>query len=303
MPFYRSAKRIDRRSDDGPVTAYTSRVELDAPQRFLNTLTITSTNPSPTAPPPAVLLHDFGAGLGFFFLNFNALAQWAGQRGSAVYAVDWLGMGRSARVPFRIKAERDDLRGRSREAEAFFIDSLEQWRAKLGLEKMTLIGHSLGGYLVVAYALKYPSRVNKLVSISPYGIRGPNTTVPMSRRPTDTSIGSQSLSSGTTLSVSSSQLTNPKAKKQKSSQRVFAYFWEKGWTPFKIARALLFWAPLVIGKVSFTDPADDHTSDGFISALVFFSEFRRTDRWWSTWFKSVRREHYAEKGVWGTLHV
>ena len=278
MPFYRSAKRINRQSDDGPVTAYTSRVELDAPQRFLNTLTITSTNPSPTAPPPAVLLHDFGAGLGFFFLNFNALAQWAGQRGSAVYAVDWLGMGRSARVPFRIKAERDDLRGRSREAEAFFIDSLEQWRAKLGLEKMTLIGHSLGGYLVVAYALKYPSRVNKLVSISPYGIRGPNTTVPMSRRPTDTSIGSQSLSSGTTLSVSSSQLTNPKAKKQKSSQRVFAYFWEKGWTPFKIARALLFWAPLVIGKVSFTDPADDHTSDGFISALVFFSEFRRTDR-------------------------
>ena len=282
MPFYRSAKPKDRQSDDGPVIAYTSRVELDTPQHFLNTLTITSTNPSPTAPPPAVLLHDFGAGLGFFFLNFNALAQWAGQRGSAVYAVDWLGMGRSARVPFRIKAERDDLQGRSREAEAFFIDSLEQWRAKLGLEKMTLIGHSLGGYLIVAYALKYPSRVNKLVSISPYGIpRRPNTTVP-SRRPTDTSIGSQSLSSGTSVPVSPSQLTNQEAKKQKSSQRVFAYFWEKGWTPFKIARALLFWAPLVIGKVSFMEPADERISDGFISALVFFSEFRRTDRRRST---------------------
>ncbi len=186
-------------------------------------------------------------------------------------------MGRSARVPFHIKAERHDLQGRSREAEAFFIDSLEQWRAKLGLGKITLIGHSLGGYLVVAYALKYPSRVNKLVSISPYGIRGPNTTV-LSRRPTDTSIGSQSLSSATSVPVSPSQLTNQKAKKQKSSQRVFTYFWEKGWTPFKIARALLCWAPLVIGKVSFTDPADEHTSDGFISALVFFSEFRRTDR-------------------------
>jgi len=284
MPFYRSAKPIDHQSDDGPVIAYTSRVELDTPQHFLNTLTITSTKPSPTAPPPAVLLHDFGAGLGFFFLNFNALAQWAGQRGSAVYAVDWLGMGRSARVPFHIKAERDDLQGRSREAEAFFIDSLEQWRAKLGLEKMTLIGHSLGGFLVVSYALKYPSRVNKLVPISPYGIprSGPNTTVP-SRRPTDTSIGSQSSSSsGKSVPVSPSQLTGRKAKKQKSSQRVFAYFWEKGWTPFKIARALLCWAPLVIGKVSFTEPADEHTSDGFISAVVFFSEFRRTDRRRST---------------------
>lgn len=35
---------------------------------------------------------------------------------------------------------------------------------------MTLIGHSLGGYLSTAYALKYPSRVDRLVLLSPAGI-------------------------------------------------------------------------------------------------------------------------------------
>jgi cardiolipin-specific phospholipase len=35
---------------------------------------------------------------------------------------------------------------------------------------MTLIGHSLGGYLSTAYALRYPSRVDRLVLLSPAGI-------------------------------------------------------------------------------------------------------------------------------------
>lgn len=42
------------------------------------------------------------------------------------------------------------------QAERFFTDSLDEWREKMGIEKMTLIGHSLGGYIVSAYALKYP---------------------------------------------------------------------------------------------------------------------------------------------------
>jgi cardiolipin-specific phospholipase len=72
------------------------------------------------------------------------MARWAGTRGTSVYAVDWLGMSRSARVPFRVRAKRDDIAGRVREAESFFVESLEQWRERVGLEKMTLIGHSLG---------------------------------------------------------------------------------------------------------------------------------------------------------------
>lgn len=33
----------------------------------------------------------------------------------------------------------------------------------MGIEKMTLIGHSLGGYLSTAYALKYPVSLEPLV--------------------------------------------------------------------------------------------------------------------------------------------
>ena len=256
LPFFRSTKPGERQSDDDPVIAYTSRVELDTPRHFLNTLTITSTTPSPAAPPPAILLHGYGAGLGFFFRNFGPLAQWASQRGSAVYALDWLGMGRSARVPFTIKAKKDDIPGRVSEAESFFIDSLEQWRVKVGLEKMTLVGHSLGAYFSVAYALKYPSRVNKLVLLSPAGVpRDPNTTLP-SRELTDSS-DTQSLGPGTAELASEPKLRRMKShqeaekKEESRTRRLFTYLWEEGWSPFQVVRASLFWGPWLIGKVSY----------------------------------------------------
>lgn len=42
------------------------------------------------------------------------------------------------------------------EAEDFFTESLEAWRAEMKLDKMVLLGHSFGGYMSAAYALKYP---------------------------------------------------------------------------------------------------------------------------------------------------
>jgi cardiolipin-specific phospholipase len=97
-----------------------------------------------------------------------------------IYLLDWLGMGRSSRdFPFKITAKPTDTPERVRQAEAFFLDSLEEWREGMGINKMTLVGHSLGAYLVTAYALKYPQHVNRLVLLSPAGVNaGPDTVVP-----------------------------------------------------------------------------------------------------------------------------
>jgi cardiolipin-specific phospholipase len=198
------------------------------------------------------VLHGYGAGLGFFFQNFPTLAKWAGRRGSSVYALDWLGMGRSARVPFTVKAKRDDVAGRVSEAESFFVDSLEQWRIKMDLEKMTLIGHSLGAYFSVVYALKYPTRVNKLVLLSPAGIpRDPNTTIP-SRELTDEQDmeGSDIAEPATQAKVDEIRAEQKIDKTHESrSRRLLMYLWEEGWSPFQVVRSTMFWGPMLIGKV------------------------------------------------------
>ncbi len=115
-----------------------------------------------------VLAHGYGAGSAFFFQNIKSMAQVPNSR---LYVLDWLGMGRSSRPTFHIpSSETKDTDKRVAAAESFFISSLEEWRNKMGLEKMVLVGHSLGGYLSLAYALRYPSRVERLVLVSPVGI-------------------------------------------------------------------------------------------------------------------------------------
>lgn len=247
---------MDNSVDDSPVIVQSSRVDLVTPKHYLNTLSIKSTSPSSSPPTATVILHGYGAGLGFFFLNFPTLAAWAGRRGADVYAVDWLGMGRSARVPFTIRAKRDDIQGRVTEAESFFVDSLEEWREKMGLENMTLIGHSLGAYFSTVYALKYPTRVNKLVLLSPAGVpHDPNATSDPSRELTDT--GATEATQDTTVEpateskVEEIKVEQAVTKKQESrARKLLMYLWEEGWSPFQLVRNTFFWGPMLVGKVS-----------------------------------------------------
>jgi cardiolipin-specific phospholipase len=138
-------------------------VELSGKNRVLNELSIERVGEQ--ADDTLVMVHGYGAGLGFFFKNFEPLSR---PQGWKVYALDMLGMGNSARPPFRIHAK--DPQGKIAEAESWFIDALEEWRKVRKIEKFTLLGHSLGGYLAVSYALKYPGRLNKLILASPVGI-------------------------------------------------------------------------------------------------------------------------------------
>ncbi|WFD25529.1 hypothetical protein MNAN1_000489 [Malassezia nana] len=139
------------------------------PARYLHMLEIGTPTDTAQRPPdevPVVFLHGYGAGCAFFFKNVGAIASLPRTR---VFALDWLGMGCSARPPYRMAhAPRSEARVEA--SEQFFVESLEQWRAKMQLERMVLVGHSLGGYLSVAYALQYPERVARLVLVSPAGI-------------------------------------------------------------------------------------------------------------------------------------
>ncbi|KAI6984247.1 alpha/beta-hydrolase [Hortaea werneckii] len=147
----------------GPRQWHSNLVQLAGKNRFLNEFSVerlgeeTENN--------LVMLHGYGAGLGFYYKNFEPLSRLPSWK---LYALDLLGMGRSSRPPFKINAK--DKEGKVREAESWFIDALEEWRIKKGIEKMTLLGHSLGGYMAVCYALKYPGHLNKLILASPVGI-------------------------------------------------------------------------------------------------------------------------------------
>ncbi len=102
--------------------------------------------PQPAAQPrpPLVLLHGFGGGVALWAQNLDSLSS-----SGPVYALDLLGFGRSSRPQFSTDAEG---------AEEQFVQALEAWREKVGLEEMVLLGHNLGGYLSAAYTLKYPHR-------------------------------------------------------------------------------------------------------------------------------------------------
>jgi abhydrolase domain-containing protein 4 len=107
---------------------------------------------------PILLLHGFGAGIGFWVLNLDAFAA---ER--PLYAIDLLGYGRSTRCKFSKDAK---------EIEDQYVESIEKWRQLVKIEKMIILGHSFGGFLSTAYAMKYPERIEHVVLGDPWGFTG-----------------------------------------------------------------------------------------------------------------------------------
>lgn len=70
------------------------------------------------------------------------------------------GFGRSSRCAFKT----DNIL-----AENQYIGAIEKWRQSMGLEKVVLLGHSFGGYLSSAYAMKFPEHVEHLILADPWG--------------------------------------------------------------------------------------------------------------------------------------
>lgn len=174
------------------VTTAVRDVGIQVPQTVVNTnkplhmheFAIESAgNAVETSGKTLVMMHGYGAGLGFFYKNFDGLSQ--GLPGWNIYALDWLGYGLSARPKFKIEtsdlSKTEDMALEStnstlkinkvaKETEDWFVDSLEAWRSEKRISKFTLMGHSMGGYFAAAYAFKYPQHVEKLIMVSPAGV-------------------------------------------------------------------------------------------------------------------------------------
>ncbi|PLB41933.1 putative alpha/beta hydrolase [Aspergillus candidus] len=233
----------------GPRLWRSSMVELAGKNRALNEFSVERVGEE--ADQHLVMLHGYGAGLGFFYKNFEPLSR---LRGWQLHALDLLGMGRSTRPAFRIDAKsREDA---IKEAEDWFIDALEEWRIKRKIDRFTLLGHSLGGYMAVAYALKYPGRLNKLILASPVGIpEDPNAMQADLPEPTESSSVSDPAQDPPRIAQSASAVPTEQQKgdnnillkgapttspndprPRRMVPKWFAYLWDANISPFTLVR-------------------------------------------------------------------
>jgi 2-hydroxy-6-oxonona-2,4-dienedioate hydrolase len=102
--------------------------------------------------PPLVLVHGVGGDADQWAFCFDALA--ASHR---IIALDLLGFGRSDKplIDYRI---------------AGFVEVLDRFLTNIGIARAHFLGHSLGGWIVTAFALRFPEKVEQLVLNDAAGI-------------------------------------------------------------------------------------------------------------------------------------
>src|ERR1051325_10630681 len=105
--------------------------------------------------PVVVLLHGLGGNSSNWAFNFAALS--AKYR---VIAPDQVGFGRSDKplINYRVGT---------------YVDFLDKFLDELKVERATLVGNSMGGWIAAAYTLKYPGRVERLVLVDAAGFAPP----------------------------------------------------------------------------------------------------------------------------------
>ena len=130
-----------------------------AEDAVMRSLVMEPQQPSDPDKPPLVLVHGFGCGILQFYKNLDHL-----HVDRRLFALDLPGFARSTRIPFPEEAQA---------VEAVFVSALERWREGVGLEQFVLLGHSLGGFLCLSYAMTYPHRVRHLILDDPWGLVDP----------------------------------------------------------------------------------------------------------------------------------
>jgi proline iminopeptidase len=129
---------------------------------------------------PDIRLHYFASGEGKPVLvlhggpGFPYVKPWAGLEPLAAdfrfYYFDERGSGQSTRPFDRFTSPNYDENIRELERTLGLgaqIADIERIRRILGVEKITIIGHSFGGFIAALYAAEFPEHVERLVLVSP----------------------------------------------------------------------------------------------------------------------------------------
>lgn len=102
-----------------------------------------------------VLLHGIGGNVNWWQENLAAFSQ-----NFRTYALDLPGFGYSWRLRERLTIE----------AQAHFVAG---WLRRMGLERVHLLGHSMGGQIAARLAAQHPAQVERLVLVAPSGLFTP----------------------------------------------------------------------------------------------------------------------------------
>jgi pimeloyl-ACP methyl ester carboxylesterase len=105
--------------------------------------------------PVVVLLHGLGGNSTNWAFNFAALSQ-----KYRVIAPDQIGFGRSDKplINYRVGT---------------YVDFLDKFLEGLNVERASLVGNSMGGWIAALYAVRYPKRVERLVLVDAAGFAPP----------------------------------------------------------------------------------------------------------------------------------
>lgn len=108
-----------------------------------------------SAKPTVILLHGLGAQAESWAANITPLAA-----NFHVIAPDQIGFGKSDKPFLKYRV-------------GTYTDFLDKFMAELKIEKASLVGNSLGGWVAALTAVKYPNRVEKIVLADAAGIQPP----------------------------------------------------------------------------------------------------------------------------------
>ncbi len=141
------------------IAAFALCVSAQAPQEKFATVfgaKIRYIEAGDAAKPAVILLHGLGGSTDSSWpLNIPALS--ANHR---VIGIDLLGFGKSDKpmINYRI-----DL----------YVDLLDRFMTETKIERASLIGNSMGGWIAVNFAARYPAKAHKLVLVAPGGYAPP----------------------------------------------------------------------------------------------------------------------------------